>query len=79
MTGLCGCLIRRFAGLFGVVAAVALIAAPVALANGDTITAASGVQFSGVVDAVPQCSDATTIDITWGDGSPATSTGATTP
>jgi len=39
MTGLCGCLIRRIAGLVGVLVAVALIAAPVALANNDTITA----------------------------------------
>ena len=50
MTGLCGCLIRRIAGLVGVLVAVALIAAPVALANDDTITAQATVQFSGVVD-----------------------------
>jgi len=75
MTGSCGSLIRRVAGLFGVVAAVALIAAPVALANGDTITAAKGVPFSGVVDTLPTCTTATTITINWGDGT-ATSSGA---
>ncbi len=56
MTGLCGCFIRRTAGMVGVLVAVALIAAPVALANGGTtITAAADVQFKGVVDAGPQC------------------------
>ncbi len=37
MTGLVGSSIRRIAGLFGVVAAVGLVAVPVALANNDTI------------------------------------------
>ncbi len=43
------------AGVVGVLAAVALVAAPGALANGDTITAQATVPFSGVVDclAVP--------------------------
>jgi hypothetical protein len=76
MTGLFGCGIRRTAGLVGAVAALLLIAAPVAWASGDTITAASGVQFNGVIDAGPQCPDATSITITWGQGSPATSTGS---
>ncbi len=69
MTGLCGCLIRRIAGLVGVLVAVALIAAPVALANGDTITATKGVQFSGIVDNGRVCAaTATAISIHWGDG-----------
>jgi hypothetical protein len=77
MTGLCGCFIRRTAGLVGVLVAVALIAAPVALASGGTtITGAAGVQFNGVVDAAPKCADATAITITWGQGSPTTSTGS---
>jgi hypothetical protein len=76
MTGLFGCLIRRMAGVVGLVVAVSLIAVPGAWASGDTITAASGVQFNGVVDAAPKCSDATSITITWGQGSPATSAGS---
>ena len=69
MTGLLGCWIRRTAGVVGVVVAVALIAAPGAMAQGDTaITAAAGVQFNGVVDSEPQCQDATSITIHWGDG-----------
>jgi hypothetical protein len=75
MTGLCGSLVRRFAGLFGVVAVVALLAAPAALANGDTITATKGVAFTGIVDNGPSCSSATTITINWGDGT-ATSSGS---
>jgi len=70
MTGPSGCLIRRAAGMVGVLMAVALIAAPVALANGDTIAAARGAQFSGVVDNGPSCSDASRIVINWGDSSP---------
>jgi len=63
-------LIRRFAGLFGVVAVVALIAAPVALANGDTITASKGVPFTGIVDNGASCAPATAPapTIQWGDG-----------
>ena len=72
MTGLCGCLIRRFAGLFGVVAVVALIAAPVALANGDTITAQATVPFSGVVDGTPPVPIRAAM-IDWGDGTTPTS------
>ena len=68
MTGLCGCLIRRIAGLFGVVVAVALIAAPVALANGDTITAQAKVQFSGVVDSRTSPAPRRPRSIDWGDG-----------
>ncbi len=55
MTGLVGSSIRRIAGVFGVLAAVALIAVPVALANNDTINAQATVQFSGVVDSPPSC------------------------
>jgi hypothetical protein len=53
----------------GVVAAVALVAAPAAWANGDTIHAAAGMQFSGVVDAGATCppDPGTTPTITWGD------------
>jgi hypothetical protein len=76
MTGLYGCLIRRIAGLFGVLAAVALMAPAGAWAAGDTITTAANVQFNGVVDALPQCQDATSIVISWNQGSPATSTGS---
>jgi hypothetical protein len=46
-----------------------LVAAPAALANGDTINARHGEPFSGVVDNFPSCSDATRITINWGDGS----------
>ena len=72
MTGLFGCGIRRTVGLVGAVVALLLIAAPVALADDDTITAQATVQFSGVVDAMPSChAGAVTID--WGDntGTPA--------
>jgi len=76
MTGRSGCLIRRIAGLFGVVAAVALVAAPVALANNNTITAQATVQFSGAVDSPASCTGATSAMIAWGDGT--TSTGVIT-
>jgi hypothetical protein len=66
MTGT-SCFVRRMAGLVGVIAAVALIAAPAALADGDTITAAAGVPFSGVVDQFPSCAPAAAT-INWGDG-----------
>lgn len=57
--------------MIGVVAAVSLVVAPAAWAQGGTaITAAANVQFNGVVDAGPQCSDATSISINWGDGTP---------
>jgi hypothetical protein len=69
MSGLFGCNIRRTAGLVGVLVAVGLIAAPAALANGDTITAAANVNFNGIVDASPTCTTATSITINWGDGS----------
>jgi len=55
IAGLCGCFIRRTAGLVGVLVAVALVSAPVALANGDTITAQATVQFSGPVDNPASC------------------------
>jgi len=76
MTGLCGCWIRRTAGIVGVLVAVALIVPAGAWASGDTITAAANVQFNGVVDAAPQCQNATSITITWGQGSPTTSSGS---
>lgn len=61
------------AAMIGVVASVALVAAPAALANGDTITPQATVQFSGPVDNPTSCSGtanggAATID--WGDGTP---------
>jgi hypothetical protein len=67
--GLWSSLIRRFSTTLAAVLLLALIAVPAALANGDTITTAAGVQFSGVVDSGPSCSDATVITINWGDGS----------
>jgi hypothetical protein len=73
MSVLSRCMMRRTAVLAGVVAALALIVAPVALANGDTITTAANVQFNGVVDAGPQCTGATSITINWGDGTPTSS------
>jgi hypothetical protein len=73
MTGRNGFLIRRIAGLFGVVAAVALVAAPVAMASGDTITAQATVPFSGVVDSQASCTlTSATAMIDWGDGTTAT-------
>jgi hypothetical protein len=74
MTGLFGCWIRRTAGVAGVVVAVALIAAPGAFANGDTITAAAGVQFNGVVDSGASCAPSGSPTIHWGDGSMSTGT-----
>ncbi len=71
MSGTTRCFVCRVAALIGVVASVALVAAPAAWASGGTITAAAGVQFNGVVDDGPQCTDATSISINWGDGSPA--------
>jgi len=64
------------AGVVGLVVAVSLIAVPGAWASGDTITAAANVQFNGVIDASPGCSTATSIVITWGQGSPTTSSGS---
>jgi hypothetical protein len=69
MTGLVGSSIRRIAGFCGVLAAVGLIAVPVALANNDTINVTATVQFSGVVDAQPSC-DPASVTIDWGDGTP---------
>ena len=67
-------LIRRIARLFAVVALVALIAVPAAQASTTTISAAAGVQFSGVVDSSPSCTP-TSVMIDWGDGStPSTGT-----
>ncbi|MGN6867323.1 MAG: hypothetical protein ACTHMY_02850 [Solirubrobacteraceae bacterium] len=57
------------AGLIAAMAALALVAAPTALANGDTITAAAGMQFSGVVDNGTSCTTPATATISWGDGS----------
>jgi hypothetical protein len=67
MSGTSG-FVRRMAGMIGVVASVALIAAPAALANGDTITSAAGVPFSGVVDNGTSCTTPATATINWGDG-----------
>ncbi len=64
-------------GLIAAVAAVALMAAPAALANGDSITAQATVPFSGVVDNPTSCSGTAsggTATIDWGD-STGTSTG----
>jgi hypothetical protein len=42
---------------------------PAAVALADTIKSGAGVQFSGVVDSFPVCSDTTAaISISWGDG-----------
>ena len=68
MSGMSRCL-SRGAGLVVAAAALALIVAPAAWANADTITAAAGVNFNGVVDQSPTCSDAKSITIHWGDGS----------
>jgi hypothetical protein len=62
-----GNFIRRTAVLIAAVAAVALVAAPAALANQDTIKAAAGVPFSGAVDSFPSCTP-TSATINWGDG-----------
>jgi hypothetical protein len=55
------------AAMIGVVGSVALIAAPAALANGDTITPQATVQFSGPVDNPASCTGATAATIDWGD------------
>ena len=80
MLGLSSCLVRRVGGIAATVAAVALIAAPAALAA-TTVAAGAGVPFSGIVDSTPSCAPATAT-ITWGDGTsgPAIVTGtAATP
>ena len=63
---------RRFAaGLVGAFLALAVIAVPSALANGDTINAQATVgQFSGPVDNPSSCTNrtGTTTTIDWGDG-----------
>ncbi len=70
MTGQRGLFIRRVAGAVGALVALALIAAPVAMASGGTaITGAAAVQFNGVIDSDAQCAGATSITINWGDGS----------
>ena len=77
MTGLSACLIRRTAGVLGVLAAVALIAAPVALANNDTITAAGDRPVLGRRRhlAVVHARHSAMID--WGDGTAASRTATT--
>ena len=73
MTGLVGSSIRRIAGFCGVLAAVGLIAVPVALANNNTIDATATVQFSGVIDSPTSCTRAPTqAVIDWGDGTATT-------
>src|SRR5512135_737019 len=68
------CFIRRAAGLIGVVAAMGLVAAPVALADGDTINAQATVQFSGAVDNPASCNTAGgSALIDWGDNTTDTS------
>jgi len=53
----------------GVVVAVALVGVPSAFAQGDdTITGAAGVQYNGVIDNDSGCTTATTLTISWGDG-----------
>jgi PKD domain-containing protein len=74
MSGTGRCMVRRVAGLVGVLVAVALVAAPAALANGDTITAQATVQFSGPVDNPTSCSPTatgSTATIDWGDSTAA--------
>jgi hypothetical protein len=67
-------LIRRTAALAVAVAALALIVAPAAWANGDAITAAAGMQFSGVVDNGTSCLTPATATINWGDGTASSGT-----
>jgi len=66
------------AGVVGLVVAVSLIAVPGALANGDTITTAAGVQFNGVVDAGASCAPSASPTIHWGDGTSSTGTYSST-
>jgi hypothetical protein len=68
MSGSSRWFIHRMVGLVVAVAALALVVAPAALANGDTITTAANVNFNGVVDSGPTCTDASAIAINWGDG-----------
>ncbi len=73
MTGQRGLLIRRMAGAVGALVALALIAAPVALASGDTITARRRASSSTACGRRrPKCADATRITINWGQGTPTT-------
>ena len=58
-------LLRRSTGTVAAVALVMLIGA--AVAQADSINAAAGVPFSGVVDSFPIC-NATGAQINWGDG-----------
>jgi hypothetical protein len=63
------CFRRLTAALVGVVAFLALIAVPPALAQSSTtIQAQAGAPFSGVVDSSPECTAApTSVMINWGD------------
>jgi hypothetical protein len=70
MSGMSRCFVRRVAVLIGVFASAALVAAPAAFANDDTITATATVQFSGAVDNPASCTatpSTTTASIDWGD------------
>ena len=58
-------LLRRSTGIVVAVALVMLIGA--AAAEADSINAAAGIQFSGVVDSFPSCTP-TSATIDWGDG-----------
>jgi len=53
---------------------VALVAAPVAWANGNTITAQATVPFSGQVDNPTSCTGATQATIDWNDGTTSSGT-----
>lgn len=77
MSGLTRCGFRLTAGCVGVLATLALIAAPAAWANNGTITAQATVQFAGPVDSPTSCNAPTAATIDWGD-STATSTGTIT-
>jgi hypothetical protein len=59
-------LLRRATGIVVAAALVMLIGA--AVAQADSINAAAGIQFSGVIDSFPSCTPAQAT-INWGDGS----------
>jgi hypothetical protein len=65
-----GYLMRRIVAMLAIAGAVALVAASVSLANGDSIFPTEGTSFSGTVDSTTSCtSTPSSATIHWGDNS----------